>query len=438
LDLEGLARRSIEEKPRDEVERLLDERIAEIKGEALEGFSAAVLDEVEVEVEAFSTGEEYLSPNRSGVSMGSYGVGSRGSGDIHVHSRIADIIGETGADLDATGSDDSGVVETGGVRLAVTVDGMHSRLSEFPLLAGFHVARAAMRDVYSVGARPAALLSDIHVADDGDVGKVFDYTAGAAAVAEASGVPLVTGSTLRIGGDMVIGERMTGAVGAVGLVEKMLPRAAAEPGDVVLLSEGAGGGTISTTAIFYGRYGVVEETLNNDFSRAMKALLDSEAVDGVHAVTDVTNGGLRGDAEEISQVAGVKMVIDEEKAREMVNPAVLEMLDELGVDYLGLSLDQLLVVCPEERADEVTEVVEKTGVSMQEVGRVEEGDGAELVVDGERRDFSPRFRESAYTPVKKVVGETGDESEPLASKVDEAADIAENRKEWLLDRLSSD
>lgn len=436
MDLEGYARRLLERMSREEVEEVMDDRLVEIKGHVPRGFSAAVLDEVEAELDAFESGEEYLEPNRSGVGMGEYGVGSRGRGDIHVHRRIADIIGETGADLDALGSDDAGVVEgrtPGGevVRIAVTVDGMHSRLSEFPLLAGFHVARAAMRDVYSVGARPVALFSDIHVADDGDVGKVFDYTAGASAVADAAGVPLVTGSTLRIGGDMVIGERMTGAVGGVGVVEKVLPKGGAEPGDVLLMSEGAGGGTISTTAIFNDRFDVVEETLNVDFSRAIEAVLDSDVLSEIHGVTDVTNGGIRGDAEEISDASGAKVVVDEAAAREMVNPRVLHMLEELEIDHLGLSLDQLLVICPPEAAEEVIGAVEGVGVAMRRVGQVEEGSGTELILNGERTDFSPLFRESAYTPVKKVVGESGG-SEEYAEQVDAAAERALDRKDMLL------
>ncbi|MBS1262891.1 MAG: Thiamine-monophosphate kinase [Methanonatronarchaeales archaeon] len=438
MDLEGLARMFLSSgMSRDAVERLLDERIEEVKGEELEGFSSAVVDEVEAELEAFSTGREYLAPNSSGVSMGTYGVGSRGRGDMHVHSRIADLVGETGADLDALGADDSGVVEAEGLRIAVTVDGMHSRLSEFPLLAGFHVARAALRDVYSVGARPVALLSDIHVADDGDVGKIFDFTAGVSAVAEASGVPLVTGSTLRVGGDMVIGERMTGAVGAVGLVERVLPKSGAVPGDVLLLSEGAGGGTISTTAIFNGWFDVVEETLNLDFSRAVSALLSSPAVEDVHAATDVTNGGLRGDVEEIGRVSGVKVSVNKGSARKMVNPRVLDMLESCGIDYLGLSLDQLLVTCPEGAADGVIDAVESAGVEMRRVGSVEEGSGAELVVEGDRRDFSPLFRESAYTPVKRTVGEIGG-SEELSGRIDGAAEEAARRKAWLMGSLDVD
>ena len=159
-----------------------------------------------------------------GVSMGDYGVGSRGSGDFYTHTKIAEVIGRTNAVVDSRQLDDSGVVKGKGQYITVTVDGMHSRLSDYPFLAGFHVTRAALRDVYVMGARPVALLSDIHIADDGDVSKLFDHIAGIATVSELIGVPLITGSTLRIGGDMVIGDRLTGCVGAVGVSDKITPR----------------------------------------------------------------------------------------------------------------------------------------------------------------------------------------------------------------------
>ena len=110
-----------------------------------------------------------------------------------------------------------------------TVDGMHSRLSDYPFLAGFHVTRATLRDVYVMGAKPVMLFSDIHVADDGDVAKIFDYTAGITTVGEAMNVPLVTGSTLRIGGDMVLGKPLTGCVGAVGVADHLTARKATNP-----------------------------------------------------------------------------------------------------------------------------------------------------------------------------------------------------------------
>ena len=240
-----------------------------------------------------------------GVTMGDFGVGSRGSGDFYTHTKIAEVIGRTDAVVDSRQLDDSGVVKANGQYITVTVDGMHSRLSDYPFLAGFHVTRAALRDVYVMGAKPVALLSDIHLADDGDVSKLFDHIAGIATVSELIGVPLITGSTLRIGGDMVIGDRLTGCVGAVGVSDKLTPRKSARPGDVIMMSEGAGGGTVCSAALYYDRHEVVEETLNIKFLEACEALLKEDLT--IHAMTDVTNGGIRGDAKEISYTAGVKL-----------------------------------------------------------------------------------------------------------------------------------
>lgn len=143
-------------------------------------------------------------------------MGSRGMGDFFFHEKIAEVIGETGAVVDSRQLDDSGVVNINGMGLVVTVDGIHSRLSDFPFLAGFHVTRAALRDIYVMGAIPVAVISDIHLADDGDVSKILEHVAGISAVCEVMDVPYVSGSTLRIGGDMVIGDRMTGELVQLG------------------------------------------------------------------------------------------------------------------------------------------------------------------------------------------------------------------------------
>ncbi len=315
---------------------------------------------------------------------------------------------------------------------------MHSRLSDFPFLAGFHVTRATLRDVYVMGAKPVALLSDIHVADDGDVAKIFDYTAGVSAVGEAMGVPLVTGSTLRIGGDMVLGSRMTGCVGAVGVASHLTARKQIAPGDVLLMTEGAGGGTIATAAIYSGFPDVVEETINLHFLKACEALLASDVLPAIHAMTDVTNGGLRGDAYEMAETAGCRIVVVEDELRTLVQPNVLKMLDALQIDYLGVSLDALLVVAPPEVAPEIRRVVESAGVAMKEVGYVEEGvPESVLSVGGEIRDFTPRFRESAYTPVKKVVDEDKRDFEEMKIGVARAAEAALAKKLRILSRLRS-
>ena len=71
------------------------------------------------------------------------------------------------------------------------------------------------------------------------------------------------------------------------------------------------------------------------------------------------------------------------------------------------------------------------------VGEVKEGKGAELIVEVEIRDFTPRFRESAYTPIKKLVGEkTPRNFEAMKRAVDKAAEQAVERKRRVVERLS--
>ena len=440
MDIEGYAKRGLTRRDPDLKQKLAD-RILEIKDispDSARDIASATI------VEAYATlcpAGDILTPIKSEVTMGEFGVGSRGAGDFYAHEKIAEVIGKTDAIVDSSHLDDSGVVRISGQEdhdryVVLNIDGIHSRLSDFPFLAGFHVARAALRDIYVMGARPVAMLSDIHIADDGDVGKIFDHIAGISAIAELTHVPLVTGSTLRIGGDMVIGDRMTGGVGAVGIARDLTARIDAAPGDVILMTEGAGGGTISTAALYYEMHDVVDETINITFIEACEALFAADLPGRIHAMTDVTNGGVRGDAKEISRTARVKLVFFEEKMRNLVNPKVLSMLESLEIDYLGVSLDALLLIAPPDAVSDIMGAIRGAGVRIDVVGEVCVGGGAELVVDGEVRDFTPRFRESAYTPIKKLIGEAAPEDyERMCEAVDHAAMEAAEKRDRVVARV---
>lgn len=435
MDLEGFAKRGLRRADL-QVESKLTDLILEVKRERItreqaERWALAVMEEAKATLDPQGAVFELLD---SGVSMGEFGVGSRGLGDFYAHGKIAEVIGDTKAEVDSQQLDDSGAIEAGGKYLVLSVDGMHSRLSDYPFLAGFHVARATLRDVYVMRARPVAMLSDIHLADDGDVSRLFDHIAGIAAVGDLTGAPLITGSTLRIGGDMVIGDRLTGCVGAVGVSDNLSPRRDAAPGDVILMTEGAGGGTICAAALYYGLHHVVDETINIKFLEAAAVLLDSDVE--IHAMTDVTNGGIRGDAKEISQTAGVKLIFEEEKMRGLVNPQVLDMLETLEIDYLGVSIDALLIIAPQSSAQEIIRVIRDQGVMIEQIGEVAEGSGVELRTAQGITDFEPRFRESAYTPIKKVV-----DKEPIRNfdemkeQVNLAAERAIIKKKHFVDKI---
>ncbi|MBE6506520.1 MAG: hypothetical protein E7Z72_01155 [Methanocorpusculum parvum] len=437
MDIEGFVRRSMKKEiPEEEIQKLLTERILDIKN--IDSSYAGELAAAVIEEAKITSGLEgdLFNFEPSGVTMGEFGVGSRGFGDFYAHRKIAHVIGKTNAAVGVDQMDDGGVVKAGDQYVITTVDGMHSRLSDFPFLAGFHAARATLRDVYVMGAVPVGLISDVHIADDGDVAKLFDYTAGITAVSDALSIPLLAGSTLRIGGDMVIGDRMTGCVGVVGIASHITARSKTAPGDVLLMTEGSGGGTICTAALYSGNADVVDETINLNFLKACDRLIHSDVFPHIHSMTDVTNGGLRGDVHEIAETAGCTIVVEDEPLRGLIAPKVLSLLDKLGIDCLGVSLDALLVIAPGKYADEIIRVVGEAGVAMKKIGFVREGEGAARIIkDGIEDAFCPKFREAPYTPLKKVVDRKGRDFEEMKQGIDRAADAAKAKKERILARL---
>ncbi|MEN4018098.1 MAG: AIR synthase-related protein [Methanobacterium sp.] len=418
------------------IQQSLKDKILEYKNinpEQASKMAYAVIEEVKhtLEIESCSDGflKELIEYPRADVAMGEIGVGSRGEGDFFVHRKIADIVSSThtSAFITPEAQDDGGVVkksvESNDVYITTAVDGIHSRLSEYPFLGGFHVARAALRDVCVMGADPVAVISDLHLADDGDVGKLFDFTAGVCAVSELVNVPLVAGSTLRVGGDMVLGDRLVSAVGAIGISEyPPTARKRAEVGDVILMTEGSGGGTITTTAIYHGMFDVVRETMDINFIKASEAIFNAGLLSEVHAMTDVTNGGLRGDAHEISRTTGLGLTFSNDKIRELINPKVLDMLEELDIDPLGVSIDSLMIIAPEDVAEKVKKAISSVDVAISKIGYVDDSGKAKLIKDGAEEELKPLFREAAYTKIKKIVGDTEPQNfDIMREKVEKAA-----------------
>ena len=444
MDIESLARQMIHEgkKPENIVQTLAGyiQSVKCVSDAYAKELAQAVLEEVSYTI---GVDDDILVYARSGVGMGEFGVGSRGTGDFYAHRKIAEIIGNTDATVGVDQMDDAGVIQVNDQYIICTVDGMHSRLSEYPFLAAFHTTRATLRDCLVMGAKPIMLFSDIHVADDGDTAKIFDYTAGITAVGELVGVPLVAGSTLRIGGDMVLGDRLVGCVGCVGIAQHLTARKNIEPGQVVLMTEGAGGGTIATTALFSGHADVVSRTLNLKFLTATQKLLKSPVLCTISSMTDVTNGGLRGDIHEMAQTASCHFLIYENAVHDLVDPDVMKMLTDLSIDYLGISLDALLIVAPPDAVPAIIEVVSSAGITIAQIGEVQhakaDGPGATLRdKDGNEQDFSPKFREAPYTPVKKVVDRQGKKSfEEMKQEVDRAAQEAIAKKKRIMSYIQS-
>jgi len=454
-DLEGLTRRLLIQNKTDEeiLKRLVQEYtdFKDIDKELAYTFANAILTEckrsdISEVSEPFI--KDLLGINKANVTVGKQGVGCRGVGDFFVHKLIAGL-SETNKQpfLSPTSLDDAGAVKlsnasilngTNDVIIVSKMEGIHSRLSDFPFVCGFHVTRACLRDLYVKGAEPISIMIDVHLADDADVGKLFDFMAGVSTVAELSEVPITAGSTLRIGGDMVIGNRLVGGISAVGVARnKLLARRNIQVGDKILMTEGAGGGTITTTAIYSGNHNVVNETMNIKFLEACNILLKKEYLKDIRAMCDVTNGGLRGDLYEINYEAKTGVTIYEDRVRELVNPVVLELLEKVRVDYLGVSLDALLIYCSESISKQIISDLAAQNIKCTEIGYVDSSNQVNMIYEGEeKKSLLPQFRESAYTKIKQEIGEETPELKvEMEKKIEKAATKALKKRQKIIDYI---
>ncbi len=460
-DLEGLTRRLINKGYSDSqiLERLVQEYLdfKDIDKNLAYKYAQAIMEEcknsdIQYILDPFI--KELLEVNKSNVSVGRQGVGCRGAGDFFVHKLVVDFSEtEHKAFLSPTSLDDSGAVRLQDIKgfknnffkikdliVVSKMEGIHSRLSDFPFICGFHVTRAALRDLYVKGAKPISIMIDVHLGDDADVGKLFDFMAGISVVSELTKVPITAGSTLRIGGDMVIGDRLVGGIAAVGLANSfLLARRNIQVGDAILMTEGAGGGTITTAAIYSGNHEIVKQTINIKSLEACEIILNSNYTNEIRAMCDVTNGGLRGDLYEINYEANCGVNIYVEKVRNLVNPIVLDMLEKVGVDYLGVSLDSLLIYCSKSISDKIIIDLKRKNIRCDEIGYVDDSNQVFLTYKGkEKKEILPKFRESAYTKIKQEIGEnTPDIIDIMEKDIEKAALEALKKRKKIIEYIKS-
>ena len=159
-DLEGLTRRLMKKGNSDQqiIIRLVQEYLdyKEIGQNLAKKLAEAVLEESkksDISSVKDSFIKELLDIYSADVSVGKQGVGCRGAGDFFVHKLIAEL-SETKqkAYLAPSSLDDAGAVRLRDLRgfkgelydpnnliIVSKMEGIHSRLSDFPFVCGFHV-----------------------------------------------------------------------------------------------------------------------------------------------------------------------------------------------------------------------------------------------------------------------------------------------------------
>ena len=203
-------------------------------------------------------------------------------------------------------ADDAAVYRLNDEQALVATTDFFMPIVDDPYDFGRIAATNAISDVYAMGGRPIFALAlvgmPINVLSTATIGRILE---GGQSVCRAAGIPIAGGHTI----DSV--EAIYGLV-ALGLVHpgRVKRNADARPGDRLVLGKPLGVGVLSAAlkkealdAAGYDRMIATTTRLNTPGP-------DLAALDGVHALTDVTGFGLAGHALEIARGARAVVEID--------------------------------------------------------------------------------------------------------------------------------
>ncbi|HST14625.1 MAG TPA: AIR synthase related protein [Gaiellaceae bacterium] len=218
------------------------------------------------------------------------------------------------------------------------VEGVHFLLDRLTWRElGFRAAAVNISDLAASGAVPEALLVSLALPGATEVDDALALYEG---IAEA-GVPVR-------GGDTTAAPVAYINVTAIGRSERVPGRAGAQPGDTIVVTGPLGG---AGAAFRGGRY--IRPPVRVDEGR--------ELAQSARALMDISDG-LAVDAAHIARRSGVRCVVELDR---------VPLADGAGIDDLGFGEDfELLAAVPEAGRFPV-------------IGRVEEGEGVELLLHGE-------------------------------------------------------
>ncbi|MEN3265334.1 hydrogenase expression/formation protein HypE [Pseudonocardia sp.] len=207
-----------------------------------------------------------------------------------------------------------------------------------------------VNDLAMCGARPLYLSCGFILEEGFPVADLQRIVASMAAAAEAAGVQIVTGDTKVVERGKADGCYINTA--GVGVLERpvVLSAAAAQPGDVVLVSGPIGDHGV-TVMLARGELDISADIVSDTapLHEITAGLLDA-AGDGVRLLRDATRGGVATICNEVAGASQVAVVLDE--AALPVRPVVNGASELLGIDPLYVACEgRLVAVVAAEQAD---------------------------------------------------------------------------------------
>ena len=257
-------------------------------------------------------------------------------------------------------------------RLAMTTDSFVVDPVFFP---GGDIGRLAVcgtvNDLLTRGAVPKYLSAGFIIEEGFETDRLEKIAKSMAETAKEAGIGIVTGDTKVIGGSGGIYINTTG----VGFIpesmsdEKIPCSGRIQTGDRIILSGNLGD---HHAAILSKRLGF-ENDIASDVAPLVKMTEAVAARADVHAMRDVTRGGLATILSEIAEKTGKCLEIEEDKLP--VSAAVRSFSALLGLDPLYMGNEgKMVFFVPENEAEEVLDIIRKSpyGENAGIIGQVKE------------------------------------------------------------------
>jgi hydrogenase maturation factor len=272
---------------------------------------------------------------------------------------------------------------------------------------GWYVVHINANDVATLGAEPRWFLATLFLPEKKTSKElVEDIFADMAKAAEELGVALCGGHTeVTPGLDRpVVAGHMLGEVAK----DRLVLKTNARPGDRIILTKGIA--IEGTALIARERSGELKAHFGEGFvQRARRFLLDpgisvvKEAltvvkVAKVHAMHDLTEGGLATGIQEMAEIAGLGAEVD--RHRIPIFSETQDICSYYGLDPLGtIASGALLIAVTPEDKDKVLMALRGKGMAAEDIGFLtEKARGLKIVEDGRLKNF-PGFKVDEVTRI---------------------------------------
>ena len=307
-------------------------------------------------------------------------------------------------------ADDAAVYRLDDDRAIVFTVDFFPPLVDDPRTFGAIAATNALNDVFAMGGRAAPRALDRRVSRRSSRSRCSATCSPARTSACARPVRSSRAATR-----FATTSRSTGSPSSAPCTRSAIwPKAGARPGDVLFLTKPLGTGIVLQAQ----RDGVAPpgalEAAVDSMLELNRAAADALRPFEPNAVTDVTGFGLLGHAHELASRSGVRAVLDADAlpalpgALELARDGVRTGGDRRNREFAGPHVESharrgagrrspttrrppggLLVSMPGERAPVLEATFAAEGLSLARIGRVEEGSGVVLALDGRRRRARP-------------------------------------------------